>query len=81
MQIFELMFSQTGVWDKVASNLNKISIEFESNCGQSLSHLLIMSTQKGSAEWYESLIARYKPEDGASTRRFISPFNWLKCDV
>lgn len=40
-----------------------------------------MSTQKGSAEWYESLIARYKPEDGASTQQFSSPFYLLKCDV
>lgn len=30
-----------------------------------------LSQQKGSAEWYESLIARYKPEDGASIHRLI----------
>lgn len=33
-----------------------------SKCNQFFS----LSQQKGSAEWYESLIARYKPEDGAS---------------
>lgn len=26
--------------------------------------------QKGSAEWYEGLIARYKPEEGVSVRSF-----------
>lgn len=28
--------------------------------------------QKGSAEWYEGLIARYKPEEGVSVLFFTS---------
>lgn len=30
--------------------------------------LLELFLQKGSAEWYEGLIARYKPEEGVSVR-------------
>lgn len=68
------MRSLMGILDKAASEFIKTSIILTVFVVKVFSHLLIMSTQKGSAEWYESLIARYKPEDGASTRQFTIHF-------